>query len=665
MDGSLNILLVTRLPKLGETLGRVLSQAGRTVEVTTTHALENSASLDTFSIVLAVDIPVHGQTASGLVPIVTLTHTEFDELSNAPASFERFIRYAIEKHQNTRRLAGKHLRFELAMRGSQDGLWDWDLSTDQVYWSRQWAAIMGLDVTELRGTPDEWWALIHNDDLQRVRDALDAHLDGTTEHLEVEYRVRYQDTSFKWVLTRGLAIRHADGTPTRIAGSLTDIHERKSAEQHSSYQALHDALTGLPNRTLMLDRLEHCFKRMKRNPTLFFAVLFLDLDRFKLINDSLGHWAGDALLVEVGERLKSVVREGDTVARQSGDEFTILLDELQTHEDALLVATRIQKALTQAFHIGEQDVYVNVSIGIAFSNRAYENANELLRDADTAMYRAKSNGDDQYVVYGPGMHEQTVAHLQMETQLRTAIQNGELGVAYQPIYSLPHRTLTAFEVFVRWPQPAADWISPAEFLPIAEETGLILPLGQWVFQEALKTITSWRQRGLISKDVKLNINLSARQFQHPNLVDDIRAILKEWPEISGALRLEITEKALMSHKDPYTKTLETLKNLGVTFQIDDFGTGFSSLANLAQLSVDALKIDRSFISNLHSNPKNEKIVRAIVTLAQNLGISVTAEGIETQEQLDTVMDLGCDEVQGYFFAKPMDAPAVEAVLLAS
>ena len=219
-------------------------------------------------------------------------------------------------------------------------------------------------------------------------------------------------------------------------------------------------------------------------------------------------------------------------------------------------------------------------------------------------------------------------------------------------------------MFVRWPQPA-DWISPAEFLPIAEETGLILPLGQWVFPEALKTITSWRQRGLISKDVKLNINLSARQFQHPNLVDDIRAILKEWPEISGALRLEITEKALMSHKDPYTKTLETLKNLGVTFQIDDFGTGFSSLANLAQLSVDALKIDRSFISNLHSNPKNEKIVRAIVTLAQNLGISVTAEGIETQEQLDTVMDLGCDEVQGYFFAKPMDAPAVEAVLLAS
>lgn len=665
MDRPLNILLVAHLPQLVDVLRDVLEDAGRTTNIHTVEDITDAVSLESFDIVLAIDVPIHTQTANGLVPIVTLTQNEFQELSSSPASFERFIRYAMEKHLNTQRLAGKHLRFELAMRGSKDGLWDWDLFTDRVYWSRQWAVIMGLESTSLRGNPDEWWALIHNDDLSRVREALDAHLEGKTEHLEVEYRIRHKDTAFRWVLTRGLAIRNEAGDPTRIAGSLTDIHERKSAEQHSSYQALHDPLTGLPNRALMLDRLEHCFKRMKRNPTLFFAVLFLDLDRFKFINDSLGHWAGDQLLVEVGERLKSVVREGDTVARQSGDEFTILLDELQTHEDALLVATRIQKALTEAFHVGEQDVYVNVSIGIAFSNRAYEHANELLRDADTAMYRAKANGNAQYVVYGPGMHEQTMAHLQMETQLRTAIQNNELGIAFQPIYALPEHRLTAFEVFVRWPQPAADWISPAQFLPIAEETGLILPLGKWVFHTALQTMTSWKDKGWVSPHVKLNINLSARQFQHPNLVDDISLLLEQWPQMKGTLRLEITEKALMSHREPHSGTLDTLKQLGVTFQIDDFGTGFSSLANLAQLAVDALKIDRSFIGNLTSNHKNEKIVRAIVTLAQNLGISVTAEGIETQGQLDIVQELGCDEVQGYFFSKPMDAASVEATLFDS
>ena len=660
MDRHLNILLIARLPQLVEVLERVLAEAGRTVNVSCEADLKDVSTLESIDIILAIDMPVHGQTTHAMVPCVTLTVAEFQELSNVPASFERFIRYAIERHQNTRRLAGKHLRFELAMRGSKDGLWDWDLTSDSVYWSQQWALIMGLNPEDLRGTPDEWWALIHNDDLVRVRDALDAHLNGTTQHLEIEYRVRHKDTNFKWVLSRGLAVRNQSNKAVRIAGSLTDIHERKSAEQQSSYQALHDSLTGLPNRTLMLDRLEHCFKRMKRNPTLFFAVLFLDLDRFKNINDSLGHWAGDQLLVEVGERLKTVVREGDTVARPSGDEFTILLDDLQTHEDAILVANRIQKTLTEAFHVGEQDVYVNVSIGIAFSNRAYENANELLRDADTAMYRAKADGNAQYVVYGPGMHEQTVAHLQMETQLRTAIQNKELGIAFQPIYAMPERQLTAFEVFVRWPQPEAEWISPSQFLPIAEETGLILPLGKWIFQEALQTMTLWQERGLVSQNVKLNINLSARQFQHPNLVDDISTLLDQWPQMKGALRLEITEKALMSHREAHSNTLGTLKDLGVTFQIDDFGTGFSSLANLAQLAVDALKIDRSFISNLHSNPKNEKIVRAIVTLAQNLGISVTAEGIETQDQLDIVKALGCDEVQGYFFSKPMDASTIEA-----
>jgi len=574
----------------------------------------------------------------------------------------RRIRYAGERWRMMRRLRNSKARFELALRGANDGLWDWNLETDRVFWSDRWCSIMGYEASEIAGYPSEWLDKIHSEDRNNVEEQLQEHLNGNTPHFQSEYRVMRSEEEVHWVLSRGLAVRDSKGKAVRIAGSLTDIHERKMDQERVAHEALHDSLTGLPNRTLIMDRLSRCFERSRRHKGVFFAVLFLDLDRFKIVNDSLGHQAGDRLLLEIAGRIRACVRSGDTVARLSGDEFTVLLDDLRACSDALHVAERIINELKKAVYLDQHEVYTSASIGIAFSNPGYETPDELLRDADTAMYRAKEGGRSKYVVYGPGMHAQTMALLKMEAQLRRAIDNNQLTLVYQPILSLEDQSIVAFEALVRWPRPDDDWIMPIDFLPVAEETGLILPLGRWVLMEACRRMTLWIDEGLCDDNVSIHVNLSARQFKQTGLVAEVKQVLNQWPKLKGRLRLEITETALMARPQDQSDVLLALKELGAQVQIDDFGTGYSSLANLAQLPVDGLKIDRSFVTRMHVDSKNSKIVQAIVTLAQNLGISVAAEGIETAEQLAVMTELGCNHGQGYLFARPLDPVVARDVL---
>ena len=661
-----SVLLIAQQPNMAQAVRQLVSRTNGQITI----SAEPNPGPHCQAILFCGDQPDKQLGWSG-IPVILLSETSetpehayripegaadclfLDELS--PQQLVRSIHYAVERAEMTQRLKQTKARFELAIRGANDGLWDWDLVRNTVFWSERWAEIMGIPQEQLASDPETWLSRIEPDDRTEVQSRLKEHLSGLSAHFEAEFRVIRANGEKRWVLARGLAIREDGAKPSRIAGSLTDIHHRKIVERQAAFKALHDQLTGLPNRTLLLDRLNRSFARSKRHNNVFFALLFIDLDRFKVVNDSLGHQAGDQLLQQVGQRLQACVREGDTVARLSGDEFTILLDDLRNNSDALAVADRVITTLSEPMFIDNHELYTNASIGIAFSNPSYEKPGEILRDADAAMYRAKEAGRGRHMVYGPGMHAQTVAILKMESQLRKAIHGNELALVYQPIIELPSQRLSGFEAFVRWPQPDADWMTPAEFLPLAEETGLILPLGNWVLEEAARTVTQWSKQGLISDQFWLNINLSARQFRQPELTESISDLLHRWPVLKHRLRLEVTESALMTRKHDQAIVLTQLKELGTIVQIDDFGTGYSSLSNLSGLPVSALKIDRSFIRRMGEDVKNKQIVRAIVTLANSLGISVAAEGIETEEQLKFMADLGCNEAQGYFFSKPVSA----------
>ena len=469
-----------------------------------------------------------------------------------------------------------------------------------------------------------------------------AHRDGHTGHMEVEHRMRHRDDSYRWMLSRGLAIRDAAGRATRMAGSQTDVTIRKQVEEQLLRDALHDGLTGLPNRALFTDRLERSIARCGRDKAHRFAVLFLDVDRFKLLNDSLGHNAGDALLIAFSKRLLTCIRTGDTVARLGGDEFTILLDDPREPHDAATVADRIQKALKPSFNLDAHEVFVAASIGIATSDTGYTRPQDVLRDADTAMYRAKALGKGRYQIFNEGMHTRAVHALKMENDLWCALERAEFELHYQPILNVNNRSLGGFEALIRWRDPEAGLIAPGEFIPVAEETGLILPIGHWVLEEACRQTAAWH-RMFPAHPVDINVNLSGRQFSQDDLVEQVMAVLESTGLPARHLILEITESVVMENPDATVAMLGRLKALGVQLNIDDFGTGYSSLAYLQKFPVDAMKIDRSFIASMSGDAENGEIVRTIVSLAHNLKMKVTAEGIETADQLAQIEGLQCEK----------------------
>lgn len=550
-------------------------------------------------------------------------------------------------------------RYALAVQGANDGIWDWNLKTNQVYFSTRWKAMLGYGDHEIDTTLDEWIKRIHPQDQHWVKYRLHEHLSGLTSHFESEYRILHQDGLYRWMLCRGLAVQDADGKTSRVAGSQTDVTAWKQAEEKLVHDALHDTLTGLPNRVLLIERLRHAIQSAQRNHSLF-AVLFIDLDRFKVINDSLGHMLGDQLLIAIAKRFSRCLRPSDTIARLGGDEFVILLEDIKDETAVTFVAERIHQELSLPFNLEAHEVFTAASIGIAYGSKVYARPEELLRDADTAMYRAKEQGRGRYEIFNPGMHTHAVALLQLETDLRRALERQELLLHYQPIVSLRTQQIVGFEALLRWQHPKRGMVSPAEFIPIAEETGLIIPIGRWVLQAACHQMQHWQQRFSV-QHLTMSVNLSSKQFT-PCLISEVKQILAETGLKASCLKLEITESVLMENAEVAIGTLSRLRESGLHLAIDDFGTGYSSLSYLHQFPIDTLKIDRSFISKIDTDGEQLAIVRTIITLAWNLGMEVVAEGVETPKQLAQLKALHCDHAQGYFFFKPVDAASVAQIL---
>jgi diguanylate cyclase (GGDEF)-like protein/PAS domain S-box-containing protein len=443
-----------------------------------------------------------------------------------------------------------------------------------------------------------------------------------------------------------------------------EIGDRQRAEEQLIHTAFHDALTDLPNRALFMDRLGHAIERAKRHEDYLFAVLFLDLDRFKVVNDSLGHMVGDQLLMAIANRIKACLRSADTLARLGGDEFTILLEDIRDVSDAKHVANRIQEELKLPFNLSGNEVFTTASIGIALSAAGYDRPEQLLRDADTAMYQAKAGGKARHEVFDIAMHAGAIALLQLETDLRRAIERQEFRVHYQPIVSLKSGRINGFEALVRWQHPDRGLVSPIEFIPVAEETGLIVAIGLWVLREACRQMHEWQVQFPANPPLTISVNISGKQFLQPDLSEQIKQILQETNLDPRSLKLEITESAIVENAESAAIMLSQLRSVGIQLYMDDFGTGYSSLSYLHRFPMDTLKIDRSFVNRMGVDGENLEIVRAIVTLAHNLGMNVTAEGVETTEQLALLKALKCEYGQGYFFSKPVDSIQAEALIAA-
>jgi diguanylate cyclase (GGDEF)-like protein/PAS domain S-box-containing protein len=518
------------------------------------------------------------------------------------------------------------------------------------------ARVLGYDLQERLGT--SVYDTIHTADAGWIR-SLIADI-GARDGAEAtaDFRALHADGSWRWLQATAKNLL-GDPAVGAIVVNYRDITDRRTLEEQLRYQAFHDSLSGLPNRALFMDRLEHALTRARRDQSAV-AVLFLDLDDFKSVNDSLGHPAGDELLIAVGERLRGTLRDADTPARMGGDEFAILLEDAEDTDASVHIAERILDTLRAPFPVQGRDVHIHGSIGIALHSDAEQTADELLRHADVAMYAAKNQGKDRLTVFLPDVHLVTIDRHQLKADMHLALQKGEFALLYQPIVELASTRITGVEALVRWHHPRRGVVAPADFIPLAEENGLIVALGRWVLKEACRQAQAWRTAGL---SLTMSVNLSSRQVDDAGLAEDVAAALRESGLEPAALTLEITESVLLRDLDVVMARLGALKSLGVRLAIDDFGTGYSSLSYLRNLPVDVLKIDRSFIAEVDSGSAERALVRSIVSLAQILGLKTVAEGIEEQKQLIVLRSFGADFGQGFLFAKPLEARMVPDALV--
>jgi len=661
--------VITHEDRLGKGLLRL--KQDRFDVVLLDFSLPDSLGLDTF-------LSVHQ--AEPKVPVIVLTTLDDDDLA-AHAVREgaqdylvkrevdtrllvRSIRYAIARQTADDALRDSEERYALAVQGANDGVFDWDLRSDSVYFSPRWKKMLGHSEGEIGPSPREWFERIHPDDEPAFRRKLSTHLDGESELFRLEHRMKSANGSWLWVLTRGLAVRGPDGRPSRMAGSQSDITARKVAEEKLQHDALHDDLTGLANRVLFMDRLACSMADFDRASKNQFAVLFFDLDRFKNVNDSLGHPLGDKLLKGIARRLEHNLRPGDTVARIGGDEFAILLNRINNIPGAIHVAERIQELLGMTFSIEGHEVFVTASIGIAHSATGYRSPDEIMRDADIAMYRAKAAGKARYEVFDRDMHQSAVALLKLETELRLGVQNNDFTMHYQPIINLKSGRIVGFEGLVRWMHPERGIVSPNSFIAIAEETGLIVPLGWWVLEESCRQTHRWQERFPNDPPLFISVNVSGKLFLKKGIVDRLLAVLESTDLPPESLRLEVTENVVLEHVDTALDNLQQLRALGIQLSIDDFGTGYSSLSYLQRFHYDELKIDRSFVSRLGQGSDSRAIIETILGLANNLGIGVVAEGVETAEQAERLRQMACPHGQGFWFSRPVTADAAGNLLAA-
>lgn len=572
-----------------------------------------------------------------------------------PTTLEKSINYAVSRAAMMSALRLSEERYALALQGANDGIWDWCFAAATVSYSDRWKMMLGCDHGEVSGSPEEWFGRIHPDDVKRVRSEFKEHLEGRAAHFETEYRMRHKDGTYRWILGRGLAVRDAQGVAYRIAGSHTDVSARKKAEDQLLYHAYHDRVTGLANRTLFLDRLGQAMSRAERNREHTFALIALDIDRFGTINDSYGRGAGNLLLKNLGERLAGQLRGQDTLARVGGGQFAVLVDDVGDIRRAMQVAERLQQQTQAAFRLLERDVFVNVSVGITTSGTPRERPEELLQDADIAMHRARMVGDAVPAVFDSKMHDRVLTRLQLETELRTALEKDQLFVHYQPIVAIDSRGVVGFEALLRWNHPSRGCVPAGAFISVVEETGMLPAIFRRILPMVAAQVAQWNRLPDTDRPIFVNVNLSPRQLSDPRTLQDIDDALAMHGLAEGGLGVEITESTITQDADGARTVLQAMSERGLRLDLDDFGTGYSSLSCLHSFPIDGLKIDRSFVAELSSNERQRKVCRAIVALAQTLGMRVTAEGIETPEQLQHVADLGCHQGQGWHLGMPMDA----------
>ena len=540
-------------------------------------------------------------------------------------------------------------RYRALFEQSRDAIFITDENGELVETNHAMGELLGYENREAIGRPIESFFADPADRLQLLQE-----LTAKRAVTDLEVRMRRKDGRVLWSLISIAERQLPDGNATGYQGIIHDISDRKRAEDRLVYNAYHDVLTGLPNRALFTDRLDRALARWRRHREAQFAVLFLDLNRFKFVNDSLGHSAGDELLKKIGEIIQDCLREEDTVARLGGDEYAVLIDHIETKADAISVAERIHSCLESPVHIGAQTVFTSASIGIALAENETDRPEDLLRNADLAMYRAKAEGPGHYSIYMPGMHAMAVSTMELDMELHEALRNDEFELHYQPIFNLASSKISGFEALLRWRNSKRGLLLPQEFLPLAEETGLIVPIGKWVIQQACAQIAAWQQLRPGKRLPFVSLNISGKQLTQAGFVSETAAVLRDKHVDPAHLMLELTETSLLQNPESCAVTITKLRSIGVRFCIDDFGTGYSSLSYLHRLPINGLKIDRSFIAGLDRG-EGPELVSTIVSLAHNLGIYAVAEGVETEAQLRSVKLLGPKYVQGYFLSYPLEA----------
>jgi len=572
-----------------------------------------------------------------------------------------------------RQLAERDQLFQLITENAADMIAVVDGAGQRIYNSPAYEHVLGYSAEELKTTSSI--EQVHPDDRARVLEA-GRKARSTGQGQRLEYRIQHKDGSWRILESTANVVPNRKGETEKLVIVNRDISERKRAEDMLAHSSFHDGLTNLPNRALFLDRLQRAFALSKRHQDYKFAVLFIDIDEFKVFNDSLGHTVGDEVLVQVGKRLTASLREVDTIsrpqlnesprddtlARIGGDEYTVLLEDIRNASDGIRVAERLQGRLAAPFSVHGYEIVVTASVGIALSTAACAHAEDLLRDANIAMYRAKQTGKARCEVFDTAMHAGAVRRLELETELRKALELGEFRTHYQPIISLKTGRITGFEALTRW-QHGDRLLAPAEFIAVADETGLIIPMNRLLLREACEQVTSWHAQFPAEPALTMSVNITSKEFAHPNLAKGIGETLKQTGLDPKNLQLEITETIAMGDPERAASVLSELKALGVRLSVDDFGTGYSSLSRLQQFPVDSLKIDRAFISRMDSDAESHKIVRIIIMLAQNLGLVTVAEGTETEEQVNQLKELDCGFAQGYYFSKPADHQAISDLLL--
>jgi diguanylate cyclase (GGDEF)-like protein/PAS domain S-box-containing protein len=546
-------------------------------------------------------------------------------------------------------------RYALALEASEDGFWDWDLVTNRLWGSTRWRSLTG--VTDACSTVDAWMTRVHPHDQAGLEAELRALRLGQSETIAHPHRVQNSGGAWRWVQARGVIARDSTGRVTHVAGSLRDETERRMA----------DALTGLPNRAFFVDRLEHRIERGFQHADWNFAALSIALDRFDQIYQTLGSSGGERLLIEAAARLHSLLPESSLAARLMGAEFMVLLDGPNTESDAAEFAAAIVEAFREPFVLSGHLIALQIKIGVAQASMLYTHPEELMHDAESALMHARKLESSSVACFSKGMREHAtelvIDRLELEAELRNAIRSGELVMFYQPEIDLRTNRIIGFEALVRWNHARRGLLPPAEFIPLAEETGLIVPLGAWGLAEACRQLVEWQKHGSSElKTARISVNLSAKQLEQPDIVDRVRQVLAETGLSPASLRLEITESTLITDAATAQKTMRALEKLGVGLHMDDFGTGYSSLDYLQRFPFDTLKIDRSFVRGIVHDHDSQLIVRSILSLARSFGMDVVAEGIEDAEQLEELKTMGCPCGQGYYFAKPMDPASIDLLI---